>query len=673
MPSFSGITGQRLRILGVVRIPIKVGKQGVHEQLVSVVPDSFINKDLLLGTDVLSKSKLVWSGETGIVIWGGAPNHVHRVKLARKEVQHIKIEGKMSESPVQRTGNINARVSVHLQPYQMEIVHIAVSEPVGLMLLVTPRHTVSRQVHPVLVQVNEQRLIPSMIYNPAKVDKKLEKGTMLGTYELVENSDCVEIVSPKVRKTDIVNDMLPDFDTVEGAGTRREKLERLIQEQDWDPLSDEQRQALSSLVLENEALFIVNQQELGTLQGRPVNIKVADPQPCRTSLYRYPEKAKQIISQMLDEMEERGVIEPSSAAWLSPIVLVNKPNGSKRLCLDFRRGNEHLSEDIYPLPRLDDLVNTAAGHQFYATLDLKDAYYQIVLDQESPSTRSSTGHRARGLCSSTVNFSGQTIKLPFSAPSAGSGWKSDIYAKRTRDKRAAALKHIAQTTGRSESDVKKKIDSLRNQHRREMRLMATSQKSGAGTDEIYTPKLWCFDILSFLNDGDCVRSSVSNMKNTTSNQQATASVSDDVSDSEIFTDPLLSKQEDSHRASSTATTSGCHMDYTRIREQTPVPSTSGCRMDNTRLREHSPVPSTIQRPTKRARVPDDTDKVIEQSLGQLNALSSTHDSDDDFGTVVAHGLRHMHGDTKIYAEKLINDVLFMGKLGKITASTKLTE
>ncbi|KAK3889724.1 hypothetical protein Pcinc_006290 [Petrolisthes cinctipes] len=204
----------------------------------------------------------------------------------------------MSESPVQRTGNINARVSVHLQPYQTKIVHIAVSEPVGSMLLVTPRHTVSRQVHSVLVQVNEQRLIPSMIYNPAKVDKKLEKGTLLGTYELVENSDGVEIVSPKVRKTDIVNDMLPDFDTVEGARTRREKLERLIQEQDWDHLSDEQRQALSSLVLENEALFIVNQQELGTIQGRPVNIKVADPQLCRTSLYRYPEKAKQIISQM---------------------------------------------------------------------------------------------------------------------------------------------------------------------------------------------------------------------------------------------------------------------------------------------------------------------------------------------------------------------------------------
>ena len=38
---------------------------------------------------------------------------------------------------------------------------------------------------------------------------------------------------------------------------------------------------------------------------------------------------------------------------------------------------------IYPLLRLDDLVNVASGHKYYATLDLKDAYFQIVLDNES--------------------------------------------------------------------------------------------------------------------------------------------------------------------------------------------------------------------------------------------------------------------------------------------------
>lgn len=82
-------------------------------------------------------------------------------------------------------------------------------------------------------------------------------------------------------------------------------------------------------------------------------------------------------------MKERRVCEPFSAALLSPIVLVTNPNGSKRLCLDFRVVNEHLAGDIYPLPRLDDLVSTAARHKYNGTLDLKDALYQIMFDNTS--------------------------------------------------------------------------------------------------------------------------------------------------------------------------------------------------------------------------------------------------------------------------------------------------
>ncbi len=86
---------------------------------------------------------------------------------------------------------------------------------------------------------------------------------------------------------------------------------------------------------------------------------------------------------MLQDMEKRDIIEPSTSAWLSPIVLVNKPNGTKRLCLDYRRVNKHLACDIYPLPRLQELVEMAAGNKYYATFDMKDAYYQIVLEEKS--------------------------------------------------------------------------------------------------------------------------------------------------------------------------------------------------------------------------------------------------------------------------------------------------
>ncbi len=85
----------------------------------------------------------------------------------------------------------------------------------------------------------------------------------------------------------------------------------------------------------------------------------------------------------MQDLEERDIIERSTAAWLSPIVLVNKPSGEKRMCLDYRKVNKQLTTDIHPLPNLEELVENMAGNQYYATLDMKEAYYQVLLDEES--------------------------------------------------------------------------------------------------------------------------------------------------------------------------------------------------------------------------------------------------------------------------------------------------
>ncbi len=110
-------------------------------------------------------------------------------------------------------------------------------------------------------------------------------------------------------------------------------------------------------------------------------INVADPQPSLGPRYHYPEEAKRLIADMLQDMEDRQIIVKSTSAWLLLIVLVNKPDGSKKMCLDYRHVNKHLATDIYPLPRLEELVDQAAGHNFYATLDMHEAYFQIILDE----------------------------------------------------------------------------------------------------------------------------------------------------------------------------------------------------------------------------------------------------------------------------------------------------
>ncbi len=104
---------------------------------------------------------------------------------------------------------------------------------------------------------------------------------------------------------------------------------------------------------------------IGLINGPPAHIKVDDPRLSRGPTYRYSKQAKQLIAEMLDDMEQRDIIERSTAAWLSPIVLVNKSDGSKRMCLDYRHVNKHRATDVYPLSRLEELVEQTAGHPYY--------------------------------------------------------------------------------------------------------------------------------------------------------------------------------------------------------------------------------------------------------------------------------------------------------------------
>lgn len=66
------------------------------------------------------------------------------------------------------------------------------------------------------------------------------------------------------------------------------------------------------------------------------------------------------------------MIEPSTSAWLTPIALVNKPDGDKKIFLEYRRVNSQLV-DVYPLPRLDELGEKAAGQEYYTSLE----YYTL--------------------------------------------------------------------------------------------------------------------------------------------------------------------------------------------------------------------------------------------------------------------------------------------------------
>jgi hypothetical protein len=77
-------------------------------------------------------------------------------------------------------------------------------------------------------------------------------------------------------------------------------------------------------------------------------------------------------------MKGEGLIEESKGPWSSPVVLVRKKNRDLRLCVDYRKLNNVTKRDCFPLPRIDDTLDTLAGAKRFSTLDLKSGYWQVT-------------------------------------------------------------------------------------------------------------------------------------------------------------------------------------------------------------------------------------------------------------------------------------------------------
>ena len=105
--------------------------------------------------------------------------------------------------------------------------------------------------------------------------------------------------------------------------------------------------------------------------------------PIRQPLRRLPAALKETVTEEINKMLEKQVIRPSCSPWSSPVVMVRKPNGLWRFCIDFRRVNDVTHKDAYPLPRIDTTLESLGGSTLFSTLDLASGYWQVELDENS--------------------------------------------------------------------------------------------------------------------------------------------------------------------------------------------------------------------------------------------------------------------------------------------------
>lgn len=151
-----------------------------------------------------------------------------------------------------------------------------------------------------------------------------------------------------------------------------------------ESLSHEQKMQLIFILKKFQSSFSSPESpKLGKCPLVKHKIDVGEAMPIKQNPYRVSFKERDVINEQVDQLLNKDLIEHSNSPWSSPVVLVKKPNGGIRFCVDYRKLNSVTIKDNYPLPRIDDALDRLRGAKYFTTLDCDQAYYQIEMEENS--------------------------------------------------------------------------------------------------------------------------------------------------------------------------------------------------------------------------------------------------------------------------------------------------
>lgn len=158
----------------------------------------------------------------------------------------------------------------------------------------------------------------------------------------------------------------------------------LVQLEDKLPhLSEAQRNEFKTL-LDLYPSICSNRPGVCTLVEHDI-VVLPDAQPIKQPSYRVSPNKRQRMKEAVQYLLDHNLAEPSDSPWSSPCLLVTKPDGTDRLCTDYRLVNKLTVSDSFPLPRLDDILDTVGNANYVSKVDLMKGYYQIRLTERARS------------------------------------------------------------------------------------------------------------------------------------------------------------------------------------------------------------------------------------------------------------------------------------------------
>ena len=141
-------------------------------------------------------------------------------------------------------------------------------------------------------------------------------------------------------------------------------------------LSHEQRKEIEELLAEFGDIF-TDVPKVTNLGQHAIDVTSAD--PVRTRAYPLPFALRDEVNREIDAMLRDNIIEPSTAPYMSPIVVVKKSDGSNRICIDYRKLNKVTVFDPEPMPQMQEIFADVSGSRYFSKFDFCKGYWQVPM------------------------------------------------------------------------------------------------------------------------------------------------------------------------------------------------------------------------------------------------------------------------------------------------------
>ena len=147
-------------------------------------------------------------------------------------------------------------------------------------------------------------------------------------------------------------------------------------------LTKEQKKAAVSLLVEQEDAFAIDDDDVGSIPDRELNINMKDTTPVQKNYVAVPRPLYQEVESYREDLLNLKFIKKSTSPCNSSVVCVRKKDKSLCLFIDYRALNEKTILDHHPIPRIQETLDSLDGSSWFSVLDQGKAYHQIGQPRE---------------------------------------------------------------------------------------------------------------------------------------------------------------------------------------------------------------------------------------------------------------------------------------------------